>query len=95
MGLRVIKHDGTGAAQTQDQKTSNKLQHSPLSFQARFTNLKKSLNVFLFLLFFFFVFLPFSRAPPTAYGRSQGRGQIGVVAAGLHHSSRQRRILTH
>ena len=31
--------------------------------------------------FFFFL-----RATPTAYGGSQARGQIGVVAAGLRHS---------
>ena len=34
---------------------------------------------------FCFVFCPF-RAAPTAYGRSQPRGLIGAVAAGLHHS---------
>ena len=35
-----------------------------------------------FLFFFFGLF----RAPPVAYGGSQGRGQIGAVAIGLHHS---------
>ena len=35
------------------------------------------LFIYLFLLF---------RAKPTAYGSSQARGQIGAVAAGLHHS---------
>ena len=35
----------------------------------------------------------FSRAAPTACGGSQARGQIGAAAAGLHHSSQQRRIL--
>ena len=35
--------------------------------------------------FFPFVFLSF-RAAPAAYGGSQARGQIGDVAAGLHHS---------
>ena len=38
------------------------------------------------LKIFFLVFLPFSWAAPTAYGGFQGRGLIGVVAAGLHHS---------
>ena len=33
------------------------------------------------------------RATPMAYGGSQVRGLIGAVAAGLHHSSRQRQIL--
>ena len=33
----------------------------------------------------FFVFCLF-RAAPVAYGGSQARGQIGAVAAGLHHS---------
>ena len=36
--------------------------------------------------FFFFVFLPFSRASPAAYGGSQARGLIGAVAAGLCQS---------
>ena len=31
-------------------------------------------------------FLSFFRAAPSAYGGSQARGQIGAVAAGLHHS---------
>ena len=35
-----------------------------------------------FHFFFFFLF----RAIPEAYGSSQARGQIGAVAAGLHHS---------
>ena len=34
----------------------------------------------------FFFFFAFSRATPVAYGRSQARGRIGAVAAGLHHS---------
>ena len=36
--------------------------------------------------FIFFFFLIFSRAAPTAYGGSQARGLIGVVADSLHHS---------
>ena len=40
-----------------------------------------------FLIFFLF------RASPEAYGGSQARGRIEAVAAGLCHSSRQRRIL--
>jgi len=40
-------------------------------------------------VFFFGLF----RAAPTAYGGSQTRGQIGAVAAGLHHCSWQRWIL--
>ena len=35
---------------------------------------------------FFFVFLPFSRAAPAAYGGSQARGQIGAIATSLRHS---------
>ena len=35
----------------------------------------------------FFVFLPFSRAVPAAYGDSQARGLIGAVAASLRHSN--------
>ena len=41
---------------------------------------------FFFVFFFFFFFLAFSRAAPGAYGGSQASGQIGSVAAGLHHS---------
>ena len=33
-----------------------------------------------------FFFFSLFRAIPAAYGGSQGRGQIGAVAAGLHHS---------
>ena len=36
-----------------------------------------------FLCFFFFELF---RASPVAYGGSQARGLMGVVAAGLHHS---------
>ena len=36
--------------------------------------------------FFFLVFLAISLAAPAAYGGSQGRGLIGAVATGLHHS---------
>ena len=43
--------------------------------------------------FFFFCLFAFSRAAPAAYGGSQARGLIGVVAAGLRHSSWQLRIL--
>ena len=42
--------------------------------------------VFFFVLFCFFVFLPFSRATPASYGGSQARGQIGALAAGLRQS---------
>ena len=38
---------------------------------------------------FFWLF----RASPEAYGGSQDRGQIGAIAASLHHSSGQRWIL--
>ena len=65
-----------------------------------------SLCQFCFFFFFFF-FCPFvSRAAPVAYGGSQARGRIGVVAASLchshsnarsdpclHHSSRQHQFL--
>ena len=44
---------------------------------------------------FFLSFFPFLlfRAAPVAYGGSQVRERIGAAAAGLHHSSQQRRIL--
>ncbi|WP_447305893.1 hypothetical protein, partial [Escherichia coli] len=35
---------------------------------------------------FFLLLLLLFRAALKAYGRSQARGQIGAVAAGLHHS---------
>ena len=35
-------------------------------------------------IFYFFFWL--FRATPVAYGDFQGRGLIGAVAAGLHHS---------
>ena len=46
------------------------------------------LNVFPFLITFFFFFglFAFYRAAPVAYGDSQARDLIGTVAAGLHHS---------
>ena len=42
--------------------------------------------------FFFFLSFCLFRAIPTAYGGSQARGLIGVVATGLCHSPQQYRI---
>ena len=54
----------------------------------------KKMHFLLLLLFLFFLFFfAFSRATPAAYGGSQARGLIGVVAVGLHHSSQQHQIL--
>ena len=39
-----------------------------------------------FILFYFFVFLPYPRAAPAAYGGSLARGPFRAVAAGLHQS---------
>ena len=39
------------------------------------------------------LFYAFFRAAPAAYGSSQARGQNRTSAAGLYHSSQQRRIL--
>ena len=44
---------------------------------------------FIYIYFFSLLF----RAAPVAYGGSQARGLIRAVAAGLPHSSQQRRIL--
>ena len=44
-------------------------------------------------LFIYFCLLSFFRAAPVAYGGSQPRGLIGVVAAHLHYTSRQCWIL--
>ena len=50
-------------------------------------------NTQCFPFFFFFLFVClFFRAAPAAYGGSQARGQIGVIAAGLHHSHSNARI---
>ena len=51
---------------------------------------QKDKNKIHFKIFCIFVF---SRATPAAYKGSQARGPIGAIAAGLHHSSRQRWIL--
>ena len=45
--------------------------------------------------FFGFCLLSFFLAAPVAYGGSQARGQIGAIAAGLHHSHSNARSLTH
>ena len=58
-----------------------KITHPNLLFQT---------SRFLLILFFFF-FLLF-RAPLVAYGGSQARGLIRVVATGLHHSHSNCRI---
>ena len=50
-------------------------------------NLKQHFNGLFFILFMYlFCLFAFSRAAPAAYGRSQARGGIGAVAAGLHQS---------
>ena len=41
---------------------------------------------FLVVFIFYFLFLVFFRAAPTAYGGSQARGLIGAVTAGLRQS---------
>ena len=46
-------------------------------------------------LFFFFSFFWLFRAIPTAYGRSQARGQIRVIAASLCHSHSNARSELH
>ena len=51
------------------------------------------MGFFFFCSFVCFVFCRL-RAAPWAYWGSQARVRIGAVAAGLHHSSWQRRILT-
>ena len=47
--------------------------------------------LFCFILFYFLFF----SAASTAYGGSQARGQIGAIAAGIHHSHGNTRSLTH
>ena len=48
-----------------------------------------------FLIFIYLSIFVFSRATPTAYGGSQSRGLIGVVAAGLHYSHSNAGSITH
>ena len=45
------------------------------------------------LILFYFIFFLLLRAALKACGGSQTRGLIGGTAAGLRHSSQQRRIL--
>ena len=46
-------------------------------------------------IYFCVCLFAFSRATPAAYGGSQARGQIGAVAASLHHSHSNAGSLTH
>ena len=55
-------------------------------------SLTVSQTVFKFRSPFFSSFLLLFRAAPPLCGGSPARGPIGATAAGLHHSSRQRRI---
>ena len=43
-------------------------------------------SCFYLFIYLFFVFLPFLGPLPTAYGGSQPRGLIGVLAPGLRQS---------
>ena len=49
----------------------------------RVANWLPRILLYFIVTIFFFVF---SGAPPAAYVRSQARGRMGAVAAGLHHS---------
>ena len=53
------------------------------------------IQVFFVCLFCWFVLFFALRVPPMAYGGSQARGQIRATAAGLRHSHRNARSLTH
>ena len=44
-----------------------------------------SVDILSWIIFFFLIFCPF-RDEPMAYGGSQARGLIGVVAVNLHQS---------
>ena len=68
---------------------SQQHQDKPFHQQKSHNSLKAQMIAIFSNNFFVCVF----RATPTAYGRSQARGQIGATAAGLHHSSQQRQIL--
>ena len=47
------------------------------------------------LVLFFWSFVLFFMATPTAYRGSQARSLIGAIAAGLHHSPSNTGSLTH
>ena len=49
----------------------------------------------LFYFFFLFIYLLLFRAIPMAYGGSQDRGPIGVIAADLYHSHSNARSEPH
>ena len=53
---------------------------------------KAARNVIIFFLIIYLFFFLLFRATLIAYGGSQARGQIGAIAASLHHSSQQRWI---
>ena len=55
-----------------------------ITLAQRASNKKVCLSIFKFFLIFIFVLLV--KAAPEACGRSQARGRIGAVAAGLPHS---------
>ena len=42
--------------------------------------------IFIYLFIYYLFIFVFSRAAPVAYGGSQARGLIGVIAARLHQS---------
>ena len=72
-------------AETQQQYLDFFLTHVKDSINRNYCHTKAKKNVFL-LLFIYFCLFAFSRAAPMAYGRSQARGLIGAVAAGLCQS---------
>ena len=65
--------------------------HLKLGLEPKILDLGGDSSPLSFLLFFFCL----SRAAPAAYGRSQARGPIGAVAAGLHHSHSSARSEPH
>ena len=61
-----------------------------------FTKQKFSLSVISFMGYPFGVlFFPFRAVPIYAYGSSQASGQVGAVAAGLHHNHSNTRSEPH
>ena len=62
------------------------IQHTRSVLSAENTPENKGDMVPAFLLSFFFFFFCLFRAAPVAYGGSQARGRISVVATGLYHS---------
>ena len=58
----------------------------PIVLSRCYSSFNRQTTTWICTIFFFFVFLPFLRLLPAAYGGSQARSLIGVVVTSLCHS---------